>query len=315
MSIRFIGSVWDSGLYDGPRLLMMLALADHADDGGWSFPSYDTLALKIRRNTKTVYRILADLESEGAIRRQGGRICICEPAILEEVKRRAGTGKPKKSPQPVPVPDNNTLTSENGILNSENRVLITENENLKSENDNLKNETSFYIEPSLNRQTEPSSNPVAVLADHFRAKTSIEPPHESASSWRDNWQPTLSAILDRAGGDIERAKEVIDASLEFAWGRGNNAKGRTYPVASPHSLRTISVNQAATQQTAAAVADDDTLWQRAVAAVTRRDFTDERLKAAIRAIGGTGRIASANGHDTETLKRSLGHAYRNVAAA
>ena len=153
------------------------------------------------------------------------------------------------------------------------------------------------------------------LADHFRAKTSIEPPHESASSWRDNWQPTLSAILERAGGDMERAKAVIDASLEFAWGRGNNTKGRTYPVASPHSLRTISVNQAATQQTAAAAADDDTLWQRAVAAVTRRDFTDERLKAAIRAIGGTGRIASANGHDTETLKRSLGHAYRNVAAA
>ena len=168
---------------------------------------------------------------------------------------------------------------------------------------------------SINHQSETPSNPVAVLADHFRAKTGIEPPHESASSWRDNWQPTLSAILDRADGDIERAKAVIDASLEFAWGRGNNTKGRTYPVASPHSLRTISVNQAATQQTVAAVADDDTIWQRALAAVTRRDFTDERLKAAIRAIGGTGRIASANGHDTEMLKRSLGHAYRNVAAA
>ena len=154
--------------------------------------------------------------------------------------------------------------------------------------------------------------PTMALREHFAKRTIIQPNDRTGVYERD-WAQPLGQLLALAGGDVAAAISLIDRALAVA--RGENDRRKTYTVSCPRSIMGIASNLSATQQTAAAVADDDTLWQRALAAVTRRDFTDERLKAAIRAIGGTGRIASANGHDTEMLKRSLGHAYRNVAAA
>src|SRR5690606_14903018 len=73
---------------DGPDLLMMLALADYAGADNWCWPGYDTLALRIRRDVKTVYRVLTRLEGDGAIRRLNGRIQIVEPEVLEIVAQR-----------------------------------------------------------------------------------------------------------------------------------------------------------------------------------------------------------------------------------
>ena len=159
---------------------------------------------------------------------------------------------------------------------------------------------------------EPPIEPTVALREHFVKRTAIQPNDRTGVYDRD-WQQPLGQLVALAGGDVGAAVALLDRALAVA--RGDNERRKTYTVSCPRSLLGIASNLAATQQTAATVADDDTIWQRALAAVTRRDFTDERLKAAIRAIGGTGRIASANGHDTETLKRSLGHAYRNVAAA
>lgn len=186
MSINFIGAVWDSGLYDGPRLLMMLALADHADNDGWCYPNYDTLALKIRRNVKTVYRVLSELEADGAIKRHDGRIGICEPHILAEVQRRADSRRAKQEPQPPPPvlnsendpPADTTnpvaplLNSENAIsadetpiLISENEILNTENPILTSENEILNSETPFFIDPSTDPSTNRQEPPTPTTAD------------------------------------------------------------------------------------------------------------------------------------------------------
>lgn len=320
MSIRFIGAVWDSGLYDGPRLLMMLALADHADDDGWCWPRYETLALKIRRNAKTVYRVLADLEEHGAIRREGERIVISEPAIVEEAGRRAGARSAEKRPRKI-------LNNEKEILNNENGILKSENDFLNSENDFLKNEKPFFIEPSINRQLPPAppkpeevevvlDDPVLALAEHFATKAGIVAgvPDVHASMYQDYWKPTLSAILNRVGGDEEMARAVVDASIAFCWGKGTNTSGKTYPLSNPHSIRNIYINRASELSAHAVTAEDETLWQRAIQAITRRDYSDERLKAAIRAIGGSDRIATANGKDTDQLRRNLGYEYRRISA-
>lgn len=324
MSIRFIGAVWDSGLYDGPRLLMMLALADHADDDGWCWPRYETLALKIRRNAKTVYRVLAELEEHGAIRRDGEHIVISEPAIVEEAGRRAGARNADKRSRKI-------LNNEKEILNNEkkqeNEILNSENDFLNSENDFLKNETPFFIEPSMNRQLPPAppkpeevevvlDDPVLALAEHFATKAGIVAgvPDVHASMYQDYWKPTLSAILNRVGGDEEMARAVVDASIAFCWGKGTNTSGKTYPLSNPHSIRNIYINRASELSAHAVTAEDETLWQRAIQAITRRDYSDERLKAAIRAIGGSDRIATANGKDTDQLRRNLGYEYRRISA-
>ena len=200
MSIRFIGAVWDSGLYDGPRLLMMLALADHADDDGWCWPRYETLALKIRRNAKTVYRVLADLEEHGAIRRDGEHIVISEPAIVEEAARRAGARNAETRPRKIlnnekEILNNEKkqeveiLNSENDFLNNENEILKNENDFLNSENDFLKNEKPFFIEPSMNRQLTVRGSGADAPARAPGMSSQFQPVPENIRRWQRDERP------------------------------------------------------------------------------------------------------------------------------
>lgn len=192
MSIRFIGTVWDSGLYDGPRLLMMLALADHADDDGWCFPNYETLALKIRRNVKTVYRVLSDLEAEGAIRRQDGRIGIVEPHIIEEVYRRAEASKAKP---PTPKNQSKFLKYENSVLNSEKPILTSEKEILTSEK-------PFYIDPSINHHS-----------NRERENGAVAPPTPTPNG-SPQFQPIPENVKKAKArrGDVEPEPAIISAA-------------------------------------------------------------------------------------------------------
>jgi len=48
MSVRSIGRVWDHSAASGSFLLMLLAIADFADDDGNAYPSVPTLARKCR---------------------------------------------------------------------------------------------------------------------------------------------------------------------------------------------------------------------------------------------------------------------------
>ena len=68
MSVKATALVWDCGQFKGNRLLVLLALADHADhDGGNIFPSIDTVARKSRCSPRQVKRIIADLRDTGAL--------------------------------------------------------------------------------------------------------------------------------------------------------------------------------------------------------------------------------------------------------
>lgn len=78
MSVKASALVWDCGRFEGSKLLVLLALADHADhDGGNIFPALKTVARKVRLSARQVRTILRALEADGAIcataRRAGGR--------------------------------------------------------------------------------------------------------------------------------------------------------------------------------------------------------------------------------------------------
>ncbi|MEO6767609.1 MAG: helix-turn-helix domain-containing protein [Umezawaea sp.] len=76
MSIRVVTWVWDHSPVAGTELLMLLAIADQANDQGRdSWPSIDNLAGRTRLNQRTVQRVLKRLEDEGhlVIERGGGR--------------------------------------------------------------------------------------------------------------------------------------------------------------------------------------------------------------------------------------------------
>ncbi|MGH3433096.1 MAG: helix-turn-helix domain-containing protein [Thermocrispum sp.] len=69
MSIKVMNWVWEHSQAAGTELLMLLAIADHADDDGRNaWPSRARLAAKTRLDERTVRRVIKRLEKAGLLR-------------------------------------------------------------------------------------------------------------------------------------------------------------------------------------------------------------------------------------------------------
>ena len=76
MSIKLMNQVWETSKHEGSTLLILLALADHANDEGLCWPSIGRLARRGRVGERHAMRILAGLEASGdvvVIERGGGK--------------------------------------------------------------------------------------------------------------------------------------------------------------------------------------------------------------------------------------------------
>lgn len=67
MSVRTLARVWELSAQAGNDLLMLLAIADFADDDGRAYPSIATLARKCRMTPRNVNLILAELRKTGEL--------------------------------------------------------------------------------------------------------------------------------------------------------------------------------------------------------------------------------------------------------
>ncbi len=65
MSIDLISAVFKRGPRDKSLLLVMVALADNANDAGVCWPRLSTIAHKSRISERTAMRLLSSLQSEG----------------------------------------------------------------------------------------------------------------------------------------------------------------------------------------------------------------------------------------------------------
>ena len=68
MSVRTMARVWELSRHGGTELLMLLAIADFADDDGNAYPAVGTLATKCRMKTRNVNYILRTLQESGELR-------------------------------------------------------------------------------------------------------------------------------------------------------------------------------------------------------------------------------------------------------
>lgn len=76
MSIKVMTWIWDNSPASGTELLMLLAIADQANDAGReAWPSIRTLAQRTRLDERTVRRVLRRLSEQGLliVRKGGGR--------------------------------------------------------------------------------------------------------------------------------------------------------------------------------------------------------------------------------------------------
>lgn len=67
MSVRVLSEVWDRSNGGGGELLVLLAIADHANDQGYCYPSIEYLAAKSRLKKRQVIRVLDELIEHGEI--------------------------------------------------------------------------------------------------------------------------------------------------------------------------------------------------------------------------------------------------------
>lgn len=65
--------VWENSTASGGELLVLLAIADHADDRGFAWPGIDSLARKSRLTTRHVTRCLNNLAAAGELQIQNNR--------------------------------------------------------------------------------------------------------------------------------------------------------------------------------------------------------------------------------------------------
>ena len=68
MSIRTMARVWQDSQHGGTELLMLLAIADFADDEGNAYPAVGALAKKCRTGSRNAQYVLRNLEDSGELR-------------------------------------------------------------------------------------------------------------------------------------------------------------------------------------------------------------------------------------------------------
>jgi len=309
MSIDIMAAVWQSGPTNSSDRFILLALADRANHSGYCWPSYSDIAKRCAVSRPTVVKAISRLEAGGWVELEvrfkpdGSRNSNGIQIVMSRLGLADGGGK-ESLPQVVKPVNQGSKAALPGVV-----------KNLyQGGKDSLpKSSLNHHIEPSEDEEVaRPELSPLIVLQEHFVKRTGFQPNAFTPTYERD-WQQPLERLLELAHGDPAAGCDLIDRALAVA--RGENERRKVYTVSCPRSIAGMATNAAATRQTEVATADVDSLWQRAITAVTKKEFSDERLRAAIRAIGGTDRITRAKGSDAENLKRSLANAYRTATPA
>jgi hypothetical protein len=99
MSIQVQSCVWEHSKQKYSSLLLLLAIADFADDKGRAFPAVETLAQKARVTERQAHRIIKQLEADGEISiaiNQGPRGCNLYTVKLSGVTNCQGDNKNTK---------------------------------------------------------------------------------------------------------------------------------------------------------------------------------------------------------------------------
>jgi hypothetical protein len=67
MSIRVMSKVWENSQQKGTALLLLLAIADYANDDGEAWPAIETLAKKIRMSERYTHLLVTSLIQAGEL--------------------------------------------------------------------------------------------------------------------------------------------------------------------------------------------------------------------------------------------------------
>ena len=100
MSIKLMNLAWSAHGLSSTRKFVLLSLCDQANDDGLCYPSLKTIAERCALSERAVYKVLADLESFGLVRRESepGKTTRyhIQPEALERASDHCTTFTPER---------------------------------------------------------------------------------------------------------------------------------------------------------------------------------------------------------------------------
>jgi len=162
MSVKVMARVWAHSQTAGGELLVLLALADFANDAGECWPSIPVLARKARLTERQTRRVLTKLEEAGEIRKSqstGGRNRRNHYFITLTENPDVITGKELQGKNNSVIGDTKTLTPMSGALNRHRTVNKRETESDKLIPDSLSHKRSRKLTCPDPAATDPRIKP------------------------------------------------------------------------------------------------------------------------------------------------------------
>jgi hypothetical protein len=234
MSIKVMNWVWEHSTAKGSELLLLLAIADTADDRGRNaFPSISTLAGKTRMSRRTVQRLVVKLETDGhlVLRREGGRRSNSYEIVVENPSVAPNSPQPEpvdEPPEPSPAGDNLTPGQ-----------VVTGDNLTPRRGDNLTPQGCHsHVTPGVTQPCHPNHH-VTVLDPPPPAP----PPVEHGGGGSETSEPTNEAnrVLAELGADWrigERSAARLEPAIRSALANGWSAPQLTAELGkSPEGVR------------------------------------------------------------------------------
>ena len=237
MSVRAMSWAWDRPVGSNQKLVL-LRLADHANDEGLCWPSQDTMHVKCGIGERTVRDCLSALEACGLISRQprwrNGRRTTDLIRLNMLAAESAGSDQGVRH---RPLPADNTGSKPATSAGSEPADSAASQPAESSQNNrrdlpgNPKKEEPPRTEPEKKDPPDLSSRRELVelsnrLAEGIRQNDAKAPVNPTSHAWLD----PLRLLIDRDGRTVEEVEAVID------WCVADDFNRKT--VLSPRRLRT-----------------------------------------------------------------------------
>jgi hypothetical protein len=147
MSIKIMADVWSNGPTDKAQLLVLLALADFADDNGSCWPSVAAVGVKARMSERNARRVIRDLEAAGhlSVVTGGGRFG-CSQYVVGNPDKSAQNPDKKTPGQIVPPGQNQHKTRTKQVGNPDIAMSAEPSRTIKEPSEVRKNMRDVVLE-------------------------------------------------------------------------------------------------------------------------------------------------------------------------
>jgi len=227
MSIRVISAVWAHSKQAGNDLLILLALADFADDRGVAFPAVPTLAKKCRMTPRNANRVLAALRESGELQinvsagpRGANLYRICTPTTPDENVTLTELSAPPDGTVPLPL----TKLSDKSSVNRQQPSVIGDKPHVASK---AADPCPHQAIIDLYHQALPTGRQVRIWSDTRKAKLRArwkEDPKRQGLEW---WGKFFGYIAESdflTGKTASAGRRPFELGLEWIVSPENFAK-------------------------------------------------------------------------------------------